>query len=135
MRGSAYSPKNRKTTDPLVCIASQVRGYTDPHNQLLGAMANQDRWRLNPGDVHVSGSMSTSSRSRPTRRSHAAMGPSGATVELTHGPTGITVQGEIPLGRYTKRQLNTERRKLCERLYPELEKQVAQHLRIPGRST
>ena len=36
MRGSAYSPKNRKTTDPLVCIASQVRGYTDPHNQLLG---------------------------------------------------------------------------------------------------
>lgn len=42
MRGAAYSSKNRKTTDPLVCIASQVRGYTDPHNQLLCKKMNPD---------------------------------------------------------------------------------------------
>ncbi len=62
-----------------------------------------------------------------------ALGESGSRLTLTHKSTGIEVTGEVPTGHYSRREMQSEVRKLEEGLFAELESQVAKALRIPGR--
>lgn len=55
------------------------------------------------------------------------------TVFLTHVPTGIKVEGEIPSGNYSKKEMQQKREALKQELFIKLEKQVANKLRIKGR--
>jgi hypothetical protein len=58
---------------------------------------------------------------------------SGGGLRLVHHPTGVEVSGEIPAGHYSKARLKQLRAELHARLFAELERRVAQHLRVPGR--
>jgi hypothetical protein len=88
------------------------------------------RWSLDPKEVGVRASGSASSESgqfsrRLQRRSYR--------MTLSHAPTGIQVQGEIPDGRYSKKEMQKLRKDLHERLFLVLESKVAKHLRVSGR--
>lgn len=85
-------------------------------------------WTLNPNDVNWTGSGSSSGgtferKTKVTSRS----------LKLYHVPTKVYVEGEIPAGHYSKKEMKKLVDKLKEQLYKELEQKVAKHLRIPGR--
>jgi hypothetical protein len=61
-----------------------------------------------------------------------ARGLSSVRLTLVHMPTKVTVIGDVPVGHYTKKQLAGLRDELYERLIIDLEKKVAQVLRVPG---
>src|SRR5437764_6775678 len=89
-------------------------------------------WSLDPGEVYMFGSgrrMSTRRRASLPR----ALDVSGGALRLVHHPTGVAVAGEIPRGHYSKARLNQLRTELHARLFAELERRVARHLRVPGR--
>ncbi len=54
-------------------------------------------------------------------------------IFLAHLPTGITVEGEIPDGNYSKKEMQQKREDLKHSLFQELERQVAKKLHIKGR--
>jgi hypothetical protein len=43
------------------------------------------------------------------------------------------VRGSVPVGHYAKKEMVTRQKELAEKLYAQLETEVAKHLRIPGR--
>lgn len=90
-------------------------------------------FQLKPEDVDRSTMGSTSGRGKPTRRSRAEAGPSDCRMKLTHTPTGLSVAGEVPLGRYTRGEMRVAKEKLWRLLFAQLETKVAQHLRLPSR--
>ena len=99
-------------------------------------MAKSDRepWKLNPGDVSISGSSSSAStrgRGGMARKSRAEDTRSEV-IRLLHRPTGIDVDGEIPAGHYSRVEMSKLRDDLTTRLWDELGRKVARHLRIPG---
>lgn len=49
---------------------------------------------------------------------------------LEHLPTGTKIEGEIPEGFYSKKELTKLRKELKERMYFDLEKRVAKALKI-----
>lgn len=69
--------------------------------------------------------MARTSRRADTRRMQ---------LTATHHPTGIAVSEEIPEGHYSRKEMQRLRRDLEPTLLAKLEKAVAAHLRIPGRS-
>lgn len=90
-------------------------------------------WTLDPADVRVSwsghsriatGKGPTRYGGRPARESMQ--------IELMHGPTGISVQGEAP-GPFTRAEAKQARARLTLELMQRLESEVAQALRVPGR--
>jgi hypothetical protein len=87
-------------------------------------------WEMNREDVTWSGSASSTGKSGAMARKEKV---TSASYELTHRPTGLTVRGEVPAGRYSKKEMRALKEKLFARLYKELEEKVARHLRIPGR--
>jgi hypothetical protein len=68
--------------------------------------------------------MTRASRAEDTR---------SAVVRMTHVPTGLEVEGEIPSGNYSREEMRKRRDVLIAELWPVLEQNVARHLRIPGR--
>ena len=91
-------------------------------------------FKLDPREVAWRTVGSSSGRSRPTRRSRAAAGPSASRMTLTHVATGVTVEREVPLGRYMRGQMRVAKEQLHARLFSELESKVARHLRLPSRA-
>ena len=89
-------------------------------------------WSLDPKQVHMFG---TGSRSSTRRRASLprSLDVSGSGLSLVHSPTGVEVSGEIPAGHYSKARLKDLRAELHARLFAELERRVARHLRVPGR--
>jgi hypothetical protein len=53
---------------------------------------------------------------------------------LAHRPTGISVDGEIPPGHYSRIEMIRLKEKLPDRLFYELEDEVGKKLRLPGRT-
>jgi hypothetical protein len=94
--------------------------------------AGRKSWSLDPQEVDLSGMGHRSS----TRRRAAlprSLDVSGESMRLVHRPTGIEAAGEIPVGHHSKAQLRELRQELYARLFAELERRVARHLRVPGR--
>jgi hypothetical protein len=89
-------------------------------------------WSLNPGEVHSFG-MGSRSSSRRRAALPRSLDVSGASLRLVHHPTGVEVAGDIPAGHYSKARLQALRQELYARLFAELERRVARHLRVPGR--
>jgi hypothetical protein len=94
--------------------------------------AGKKAWALDPTEVHLFGSGSRSSTRRRASLPRA-LDVSGGGLRLVHHPTGVEVSGEIPVGHYTKARLQELRAELHARLFAELERRVAKHLRVPGR--
>jgi hypothetical protein len=89
-------------------------------------------WALDPREVHAFG-MSGRSSSRRKAALPRALDVSGVALRLVHHPTGVEVSGDIPAGHYSKARLQALREELHARLFAELERRVARHLRVPGR--
>jgi len=90
-----------------------------------------DRWCLDAREV-ISGYDSTAPP-------HTSLGelPSDGDVRryivwLEHKVTGIRVEGMVPDGRYTRRELELLEIELRKSLFAELELKVARRLRVPG---
>ena len=96
-----------------------------------GEDSGRDRWRLDAREV-ISGYDSMA----PPRTSLADLPSAGDvrqyTVWLEHRATGIRVEGMVPHGSYTTRDLQLLEIELRKSLFAELELKVARHLRIPG---
>jgi hypothetical protein len=90
-------------------------------------------FKLDPRDVTWGIVGSSSGRTRPTRRSRAETGSSSSRITLTHVATGVTVEGEVPSGRYTRGQMRTAKEQLHARLFSEIEAKVARHMRLPSK--
>lgn len=76
------------------------------------------------------GSTSSSKRSGRVARTSRKVAVSGGSITLRHMPTGITVQGEIPEGHYSRREFAAERERLRTTLWKELEDKVARDPRL-----
>jgi hypothetical protein len=87
-------------------------------------------WEMKGEDVTWKGSGSSSGKTGNMARKTKV---TSAFYELTHRPTGLTVQGEVPAGSYSKKEMRALKERLFARLFKELEEKVARHLRIPGR--
>jgi hypothetical protein len=96
-------------------------------------MSKNKTWSLNPEEVGVFGSGGTSGRRTHATRSGRANSITTASIKLTHYPTGISVEGEVPPGNYARGDMQKKKKELCNTLFSELEVVVARHLRIPGR--
>lgn len=85
-------------------------------------------WAMDPNDVNwsMSGSSSGGTFERKTKITSRSL-------KLQHVPTKVYVEGEIPPGHYSKKEMQKLTEELKQNLYKELEQQVAKHLRIPGR--
>ena len=97
-------------------------------------MARASRWHLDPAEVRVEG-MSSSSGGRSQVRQSRALDVRSRSMTLIHGPTGLRVEGMIPAGSYSRKDMQLQSRLLQQRLFSELEQLVARSLRIPGRSS
>lgn len=88
------------------------------------------RWSIDPADVDVGwiGSSSTTAHGNFERR----LKTTGRVLTLTHRPTGICVEREIPRGAYSKKELQALTDGAFTVGVQELEKRVARHLRLPG---
>lgn len=88
---------------------------------------------LDPRDVTWAWSGSRTGRRRRVSRASAAIDTSSWRLTLKHLPTQVEVQGEVPPGHYTNRQMQHEKERLWSALQEQLQAAVARHLRLPGR--
>lgn len=94
---------------------------------------SRKQWALDPSEVSWGGSWGSSGRRKHATKSGRVNTVTNAELELYHEPTGICVKGEVPRGNYSRSEMQKLKQELLEELFPQLEKLVAQHLRIPGR--
>src|SRR5260370_16846272 len=94
----------------------------------MASTKNSMYWKLDPADVGwgAGGGFSGKRRKHPNRKLDLTC----STVILWHKPTGISVTEEVPIGHYSKREMQLLRRKLYPHLYARLEKLVAKHLGV-----
>ena len=88
---------------------------------------------LDPAEVTVSWTGSRTGRRTRVNRASAAVDTSSWSLRLTHRPTGVEVQGEVPPGSYGNAQMKEAKEKLHQDLVERLLREVARHLRLPGR--
>ena len=88
-------------------------------------------WHLNPSEVIRGQQGLTIGHRRKLRQSRAA-DLRGLIVSLQHISTGITIEATIPLGNYSRKELQKLRDELYQELFQKLEKQVAKQLGISG---
>ena len=86
-----------------------------------------------PKDVDLISFASASGGRRKLRQSRA-LDVRSLTVRLTHRPTGLTIEGEIPDGHYSRGEMRRLRVELEAKLLKTLQNRVAAHLRVPRRS-
>jgi hypothetical protein len=89
-------------------------------------------WHLNSREVHKSTGIGTLSI-RKNARQPRQMDKRDATINLIHTPTKIEVNGSIPEGHYSKKEMIQLRKSLYKALFIELENKVAKFLKIPKR--
>lgn len=87
-------------------------------------------WALNPDDLSWGWHGASSGKRGQFARQ---LKTTSASVFVTHRPTGIRVEGQIPDGHYSKQQMQARREQLARQLVSELEQKVAQQLHIKGR--
>jgi len=89
------------------------------------------KWKLNPKEVESGGGgVSSSGKNGQFSR---RLKITSSSVMLVHIPTGITVEGTIPPGRYSKNEMKKLKEDMRRKLFAVLEAKVGRHLRIPGR--
>lgn len=66
-------------------------------------------------------------------RASAAVDTSSWRLCLKHLPTGVEIQGEVPVGHYSNKQMQAEKEVFWNELQEQLRLTVAKHLRLPGR--
>jgi len=79
---------------------------------------------LQTDDVAVNWTMSTQ-RSANSARASRAENVTSASLTLIHRPTGCSMSGEVPAGRYTKKQMQTKKKELHTTLLAALSQLVA----------
>lgn len=87
-------------------------------------------WRLNPQEVTWGMNNSSSGKSGQFERK---LKTTSTCMFLLHKPTDIKVEGKIPAGNYSKKEMQKLRVALEQSLFLELEKLVAKKLKIKGR--
>jgi hypothetical protein len=90
-------------------------------------------FKIDIGDVSFSSTGSTSGRRAKATRSSRRDSITGTQIVAKHEPTGVCVSGEIPRGRYSRKELQGHVRELRTRLVLELSEAVARELRLAGR--
>lgn len=91
---------------------------------------NKSEWALNPKEVTWGMHSSSSGKSGQFERK---LKTTSSTIFLTHEPTGIKVEGEVPPGNYSKKEMQKKREELKQILFMKLQGQVAKILNIKGR--
>jgi hypothetical protein len=92
------------------------------------------KYRIDSTDVAVNRSwLRASGRSGNIARTSRAEGTQTGYLELIHRPTKLSVKGVVPAGSYSRKAMKAEMDSLHVSLFAELERAVAQHLRLPGR--
>ncbi len=86
-------------------------------------------WHLNPEEVSWGMQGSSSGKGGQFERK---LKITSSKIYFTHEPTGIRVEGEVPLGNYSKKEMQQKRNELKQFLFQELERQVAKKLKIKG---
>lgn len=84
-------------------------------------------WRLDPSEVEWGSTGRSSGRRKRATRSSRAASITGATVTLWHLPTGLSVEGQIPEGHYTRTEMQRLKTGLYNELFPKLEELVSRH--------
>ena len=88
---------------------------------------------LDPAEVTVSWSGSRAGRRARVNRASATVDTSSWSLRLMHRSTGVEVQGEVPPGSYGNAQMKAAKEELHQDLHERLRREVARHLRLPGR--
>mgnify|MGYP007080183204 CR=1 FL=1 len=99
-------------------------------------MNKKNSWKIDLKDVSIGGGGFMRSGRQTSRwtKQPSIMDEKSKNIELIHKPTQITVNGEVPLGHYSKKEMQHSTEALKTKLFLELETKVAKYLRIPGRS-
>ena len=90
-------------------------------------------WRLDPAEVSYSGMGSCKGGRKKTSQSRA-LDTRSMKLTVVHIPTNLEVNGEIPNGNYSRKEMRNLEAKLRNELFVELERKVAKKLRISGYS-
>lgn len=88
------------------------------------------KWSLDPNEVTWGMHGSSSGKSGQFERK---LKSTSSTVFLTHLPTDTKVEGEVPDGNYSKKEMQQKREQLRQALFGQLENLVAKKLGIKGR--
>ena len=89
-------------------------------------------WALDRAEVK--GGMRGHTRTlRSTARQSRVLDIRSRSYFLVHSPTGLRGEGEMPEGHYSRGEMTRLTEELRERLFRDLEAQVARLLQIPGR--
>ena len=88
---------------------------------------SREKWKLDPRDVACSFEGSSSGKTGQFERK---LKVTSCEVSLVHTPTLVKVEGEIPEGHYSKKEMQQKRQLMKETLFIELEKLVARKLSI-----
>lgn len=105
----------------------------DAIGETIGAMAHP-AWEMDERDLDIGRDWRrsrnpTTSRARQSR----AEGRQSGHMTVLHRPTGVSVEGWVAEGSYSRKEMQREMETLQQRLVAELQQRVAAHLRIPGR--
>jgi hypothetical protein len=90
------------------------------------------KWTLPENEVSCSGGGGTSTRRKKRSIASRAVDLRSWHYALKHLPTGIEVEGEVPEGNYSQKQMQQKRKELKISLWLKLQVKVAKHLRLPG---
>ena len=90
-------------------------------------------WHLDPSEVRTSSLASSSGKRHRSARDSRKLDERAITMRMEHAPSGLFVEGVIPEGHYSRKEMGRLYDELSARLFRELEAKVARHLRIPGR--
>jgi len=91
---------------------------------------SKQKWSLNPKEVTRAIYGSSSGKTGQFERK---LKTTSSTILLTHTPTSIKVEGQVPSGNYSKKEMQKKRNDLTEILFQELEKLVAKSLKIKSK--
>ncbi len=88
------------------------------------------KWKLDWADIECGGGSSSSGKSGQFERK---LKITSCEIFLIHKPTGTRVEGEVPPGNYSKKEMKQKRENLQQSLLVKLESEVAKKLKIRGR--
>ena len=91
---------------------------------------SKQEWKLDPNEVTCGIHGSSSGKTGQFERK---LKTTSSTVFLTHVPTGIKVEGQVPPGNYSKKEMKQKRDALAQLLFQKLEILVAKQLKVKGR--